>query len=122
MSDLEAIWTPTTAKVRKSVEQLLQERGQINEEQLAQARVVQAQTYSYYGFDNRATADSVRANRDWSVGVCNLDPDDPASPEHFATLVRDYGFRGICLFAGLGGEDRDELQERRHVRPRGRTR
>ena len=44
MRDLEAIWTPTTAKVRKSVEQLLQERGQINEEQLAQARAVQVQT------------------------------------------------------------------------------
>src|SRR5262245_28844475 len=38
------LWSPTAAKARKSVEQLLLERGQISEEQLAQARTVQSQT------------------------------------------------------------------------------
>ena len=40
----EPLWRPTTARVRKSVEQLLLERGQISDEQLAQARQVQQQT------------------------------------------------------------------------------
>jgi type IV pilus assembly protein PilB len=42
----EQLWAPPTssAKVRKSVEQLLLERGQINEDQLTQAKNVQAQT------------------------------------------------------------------------------
>jgi len=42
--DPEQIWTPTTARVRKSVERLLLERGHVTEEQLAQAKTVQAQT------------------------------------------------------------------------------
>ena len=41
---VEPFWRPTTARVRKSVEQLLLERGQISDEQLAQARQVQQQT------------------------------------------------------------------------------
>ncbi len=40
----QEIWTPTAARARRSVQDLLLERGQINEEQLAQARAVQAQT------------------------------------------------------------------------------
>ncbi len=42
--ETEAIWTPTTARSRKTVEQLLLERGHVNEEQLTQARNVQQQT------------------------------------------------------------------------------
>lgn len=42
--EAEALWTPTTARTRKSIEQLLQERGHINAEQLEQAKTVQAQT------------------------------------------------------------------------------
>ena len=55
--ELEALWTPPAAtapvpdttigsrsRTRKTVEQLLLERGQIAEEQLAQARNVQSQT------------------------------------------------------------------------------
>jgi type IV pilus assembly protein PilB len=42
---IEQLWAPPTeSRARKSVEQLLLERGQINEEQLAQARTVQGQT------------------------------------------------------------------------------
>jgi len=39
-----ALWAPETSRVRKSVEQLLLERGHIAQEQLAQARQVQSQT------------------------------------------------------------------------------
>ena len=41
---VEPLWAPAKASVRKSVEDLLLERGVINEAQLAQARSVQAQT------------------------------------------------------------------------------
>ncbi|HVT90158.1 MAG TPA: ATPase, T2SS/T4P/T4SS family [Tepidisphaeraceae bacterium] len=40
----EQLWAPSTARNRKTVEQLLLERGQIKEEQLAQAKSVQTQT------------------------------------------------------------------------------
>src|SRR5688572_20237627 len=40
----DALYTPTQTKHRKSVEQLLMERGHINDEQLTQAKTVQAQT------------------------------------------------------------------------------
>jgi type IV pilus assembly protein PilB len=42
--DVVQVFTPKKERVRKSVEQLLLERGQITEEQLAQAKQVQAQT------------------------------------------------------------------------------
>jgi hypothetical protein len=39
---VQPLWSPTQAKARKSVETLLLERNQINEDQLAQARAVSA--------------------------------------------------------------------------------
>src|SRR5450432_1945381 len=42
--DVVQVFTPKKERVRKSVEQLLLERGQVTEQQLAQARQVQAQT------------------------------------------------------------------------------
>jgi type IV pilus assembly protein PilB len=44
MLGAEQIWAPATARQRRSVEQLLLERGHIREDQLLQARTVQAQT------------------------------------------------------------------------------
>jgi type IV pilus assembly protein PilB len=44
VDEMEQLYQPTQRAVRKSVEQLLLERGIINEEQLAQAKSVQAQT------------------------------------------------------------------------------
>ena len=43
-AEVEALWSPQDAKVRKSVEQLLLERGHIQEEHLTQAKQVQSQT------------------------------------------------------------------------------
>lgn len=43
-ADFEPLWAPEPSKARKSVEQLLLECGQIQEEQLTQARQVQSQT------------------------------------------------------------------------------
>src|SRR6266511_4208642 len=42
--ELESLWEPSQAKTRKSVEQILLERGHVSEEQLAQAKTVQSQT------------------------------------------------------------------------------
>jgi type IV pilus assembly protein PilB len=44
LPDLEELWSPGASKGRRTVEDLLLERGQITDEQLAQARNVQAQT------------------------------------------------------------------------------
>ncbi|HEY7115570.1 MAG TPA: ATPase, T2SS/T4P/T4SS family [Tepidisphaeraceae bacterium] len=43
-AEMEALWAPEQAKVRTTVEQLLLERGHIQEEQLTQAKQVQSQT------------------------------------------------------------------------------
>src|SRR5260221_755650 len=43
-SDIVQLFTPKKERVRKSVEQLLLERGHVTEEQLAQAKQVQSQT------------------------------------------------------------------------------
>src|SRR5437879_6147183 len=43
-ADIEQLWSPSQARARKSIEQLLLDRGQISEEQLAQAKQVQNQT------------------------------------------------------------------------------
>src|ERR1044072_5019159 len=42
--ELQPLWEPTRQSRAKSVEQLLLERGQVSEEQLAQAKTVQNQT------------------------------------------------------------------------------
>src|SRR4051812_23697889 len=42
--ELEQLWAPSQAKERKTVEQLLLERGHVSEENLAQARTVAGQT------------------------------------------------------------------------------
>jgi type IV pilus assembly protein PilB len=44
VSEFEQLWAPEKTKARKSVDALLLERGVVNEEQLAQARNVAAQT------------------------------------------------------------------------------
>jgi type IV pilus assembly protein PilB len=44
LPELETLWRPTQAPARKSVEELLLERGQISEEQLARARQIAAKT------------------------------------------------------------------------------
>ena len=42
--DAEQIWEPVKAPARKTVDQLLLERGHVSEEQIDQARKVQSQT------------------------------------------------------------------------------
>ncbi|MBA3273640.1 MAG: Flp pilus assembly complex ATPase component TadA, partial [Chthoniobacterales bacterium] len=44
LPEAQSLWQPAQASQRRSIEALLIERGQVNEEQLAQARTVQSQT------------------------------------------------------------------------------
>src|SRR3954463_10491271 len=44
VDELESLWKPESGPARKSVEQLLLERGHVTEEQLTQAKTVQSQT------------------------------------------------------------------------------
>jgi predicted TIM-barrel fold metal-dependent hydrolase len=55
---------------------------------------------SYYHYDNRFTTDTARANRDWMIGVVNLDPDDPQSPALLEKYVRDSNVRGLVSVTG----------------------
>jgi len=61
------------------------------------------QPRSYYHYDNRFTADTARANRDWLIGVVNLDPDNPKSPALLEKYVRDHNVRGLVSVTGKSG-------------------
>jgi predicted TIM-barrel fold metal-dependent hydrolase len=61
------------------------------------------QPRSYYHYDNRFTVDTSRANRDWMIGVVNLDPDDPQSASLLERYVRDYNVRGLVSVTGKSG-------------------
>jgi predicted TIM-barrel fold metal-dependent hydrolase len=80
-------------------------------------RVVIVQTASAYRWDNRLTAHTVSANREWATGVCTLNPEDPASPGLLRRYVKDFGFRGTRVFPtpgqtpGLGHEGHVRLWE-----------
>jgi predicted TIM-barrel fold metal-dependent hydrolase len=65
--------------------------------------VTAIQTSTFYRWDNRFTADSSRANADWMVGVCTLDPDDPHSPGLLEEYVRDYNVRGMRSIPAASG-------------------
>ncbi|MSS72410.1 MAG: amidohydrolase [Candidatus Latescibacteria bacterium] len=53
------------------------------------------QTVSFYDYDNRYLCDAVKANPDWTAGVCTLEPDDPRSPGLMKEYVRDFGVRTL---------------------------
>ncbi|MDP7304103.1 MAG: hypothetical protein QGG09_13445, partial [Pirellulaceae bacterium] len=57
--------------------------------------VTAIQTSSFYRWDNRFTADSAHAYRDWMVGVVTLDPDDANSPAQLARYVQEFNVRGM---------------------------
>ncbi len=61
-------------------------------------------TSTFYGWDNRFTADAARDNRDFMVGVCTLNPDDPASPRTLEEYVKSYNVRGMRSVAAKSGK------------------
>jgi L-fuconolactonase len=74
--------------------------------------VVAVQPRTYYLYDNRFVVDTGRAHRDWLTAVCNLDPDDPRSPDLLERYVRDGNVRGLVSVPGKRGrfEDQGVLQ------------
>jgi predicted TIM-barrel fold metal-dependent hydrolase len=65
--------------------------------------VLAVQTTTYYGWDNRFLADSVRANSDWMAGICTLDPDDPHSPDLLAQYAHGHNVRGLRSYQASDG-------------------
>jgi L-fuconolactonase len=56
---------------------------------------VAVHTRTFYGWDNRFTADACRDNRDVITGVCLLNPQDPESPALLERYVKDHNIRGL---------------------------
>jgi len=65
--------------------------------------VTAVQTSTYYRFDNRFTADAARRHRDFMVGICTLDPDEPQSPWVMEYLVEKSNVRGMRSIPGRDG-------------------
>jgi predicted TIM-barrel fold metal-dependent hydrolase len=61
-------------------------------------------TATFYRWDNRFTADAARDNKDIMVGVCTLDPDDPASPDILEKYVKSFNVRGTRSIAARSGK------------------
>jgi predicted TIM-barrel fold metal-dependent hydrolase len=61
-------------------------------------------TSTFYRWDNRFTADASRDNRDFLVGVCTLNPDDPASPKVLEDFVKSSNVRGLRSIAAASGK------------------
>ena len=68
-------------------------------------RVVLVQTGSAYRWDNRLLADTARANADWTVGVCTLDPAGQGSSDELARLVGEYNVKGVRVEVASAGYD-----------------
>jgi L-fuconolactonase len=66
-----------------------------NVRQAGVEKVVIVQTGSAYRWDNRLLADTVRENRDWTVGVCTLDPADSQSVSELERLRSDHNVKGV---------------------------
>ncbi len=58
-------------------------------------RVVLVQTGSAYQWDNRLLADTAKANADWAVGVCTLDPVAEESVRTLERLVDGFNIKGL---------------------------
>jgi L-fuconolactonase len=58
----------------------------------------------YYRWDNRYTAHVLKQYPDKFMGVCRVNPEDPAAPDHLSRLVEVDGFHGVRLSPGTGPE------------------
>jgi predicted TIM-barrel fold metal-dependent hydrolase len=65
--------------------------------------VTAVQTSTYYRFDNRFTVDSSRDNKEFMVGICTLNPDDPHSPKLLEQYANDYNVNGMRSIPAKSG-------------------
>jgi predicted TIM-barrel fold metal-dependent hydrolase len=66
--------------------------------------VTAVHTSTFYGWDNRFTADAARDNKDFMAGICTLNPDDPASPRTLEEYVKSFNVRGMRSIAAKSGK------------------
>jgi predicted TIM-barrel fold metal-dependent hydrolase len=66
--------------------------------------VTAVHTSTFYGWDNRFTADAARDNKDFVVGICTLNPDDPASSRTLEEYVKSSNVRGMRSVAAKSGK------------------
>lgn len=55
-----------------------------------------------YRWDNRYVADTLRRYPAKFMGVCRVNPEDPAAPDHLSHWVEEEGFHGVRLSPALG--------------------
>ena len=65
--------------------------------------VTAIQTSTFYRFDNRFTADSSRAHRNYMAGVVTLNPDNPDSAAMLKKYVNEYHVRGMRSIPAKSG-------------------
>src|SRR5437867_2149894 len=111
----ESLWEPVQAPTRKSVEQLLLERGQITEEQLDQARKVQSQSAGkslaqVLHTMNAASEAQILSAQAETMGVPFETPQKPdIDPQAFALLHPEYIRKHLVLPLRFEGEDNKTL-------------
>ena len=58
----------------------------------------------HYRWDNRYVAHILRTYPDRFAGVCRVNPEDPAAPDHLSHWVEEHGFQGVRLSPSQGPE------------------
>lgn len=51
----------------------------------------------HYRWDNRYTAQALQAYPDKFMGVCRVNPEDPAASDHLSYWIEEHGFHGVRL-------------------------
>ena len=87
----------------------------LREEMLAAGvdRAMQVQTTTFYGWDNSFVRDTAPLSRDWAVGVCTLNPDDPHSTDVLYALVERSNVKALRTYASGPQRTYDTLGNRR---------
>ena len=55
-----------------------------------------------YRWDNRYAAHAMKTYPDKFMGVCRVNPEDPAAPDHLSSWTEDHGFHGVRLSPAVG--------------------
>ena len=115
IDDAESLWEPVQAPTKKSIEQLLMERGHITEEQLDQARKVQAQSggkslVQVLQTMNAASEAQILSAQAEVMGVAFETPQKAdINPQAFTLLHPDYIRKHLVLPLRFEGEDNKTL-------------
>ena len=51
----------------------------------------------YYKWDNSYLAAVLKQYPQYFQGVCRINPEDPAAPDHLSSWVKEHGFRGVRI-------------------------